>query len=134
MPSLIVVGKKRTEEFPLTDAVTVIGRDKGVNLELSDFKASRRHARVILEGGVVEVEDLQSSNGTLLNGEDITRRSGQAPPPARPLGNGDRILLANVELVLRRSSLHGNLPRYGITLWSDSGTGSSMSSVSGARL
>ena len=44
MPSLIVVGKKRTEEFPLTDAVTVIGRDKGVNLELSDFKASRRHA------------------------------------------------------------------------------------------
>ncbi|MCB1279429.1 bifunctional serine/threonine-protein kinase/formylglycine-generating enzyme family protein [Prosthecobacter sp.] len=31
-----------------------------------------------------------------------------------------------VELVLRRSSLHGNLPRYGITLWSDSGTGSSI--------
>ena len=80
-----------------------------VDIDLTDAElgqtpvVSRRHAELVwIEDGLF-LQDLGSTNGTLLNGEDITRRSGQAPPPARPLGNGDRILLANVELVLRLS-------------------------------
>jgi len=51
-----------------------IGRVAGCDLVIQDTKASRRHARVVVEGGVVEIEDLGSSNGTLLNGKPVQRR------------------------------------------------------------
>ncbi|MHC5064137.1 MAG: FHA domain-containing protein, partial [Planctomycetota bacterium] len=40
-----------------------IGRVAGCGLVLDDKKVSRQHARVIVERGVVEIEDLDSSNG-----------------------------------------------------------------------
>lgn len=95
MPSLIVVGKKRTEEFPLTEAVTVIGRDKGVNLELSDFKASRRHALLVQTEVGCFVKDLGSRNGVCLNKTRLTSR-GQLP-----VKNGDVISLGSTTLVFK---------------------------------
>lgn len=58
---------------PLTDGL-VIGRVAGCDVVLDDAKASRRHARIVLQGGVAEIEDLGSSNGTQLNGKPVTRR------------------------------------------------------------
>ena len=52
----------------------IVGRVKGCALVIEDAKISRRHARLISSGGVVEVEDLKSSNGTLMNGHRITKR------------------------------------------------------------
>jgi hypothetical protein len=52
----------------------VIGRVAGCDLVIDDTKASRRHARLVVDAGVVEVEDLESSNGTLLNEKPVTRR------------------------------------------------------------
>ena len=50
------------------------GRVAGNDVVLEDSKVSRRHARLVLEGGVAEIEDLGSSNGTMLNGRRIARR------------------------------------------------------------
>jgi hypothetical protein len=50
------------------------GRVAGNDVVLDDVKASRRHARLIVEAGVVEIEDLGSSNGTLLNGKPVTKK------------------------------------------------------------
>jgi EmrB/QacA subfamily drug resistance transporter len=71
---------------------TVLGRDPAADIVLADPKGelSRRHARVGVTGGVVVVEDLGSTNGTLLNGERI----GQA----RALRNGDRIEIGDYVL------------------------------------
>lgn len=52
----------------------VLGRIAGCDVVIDDTKCSRKHARLIVEGGVVEVEDLGSSNGTLLNGKPVQRR------------------------------------------------------------
>lgn len=52
----------------------VLGRGKDCDVVLEDTKASRRHARLIVLGSVVEIEDLGSSNGTLLNGHRVQRR------------------------------------------------------------
>lgn len=52
----------------------VIGRVAGCDVVIDDTKASRRHVRIVVDAGVVEVEDLDSSNGTLLNGKPVTRR------------------------------------------------------------
>lgn len=60
-------------DVPVADGLT-IGRVKGCELVLDDPKASRQHARLIVESSVVEIEDLDSSNGTLVNGKLIQRR------------------------------------------------------------
>lgn len=59
--------------LPARDGLT-IGRQAGCDIVLDDHKASRRHAVLHVAGSVVEVEDLGSSNGTLLNGKPVTRR------------------------------------------------------------
>jgi diguanylate cyclase (GGDEF)-like protein len=69
----------------MLDKAVVIGRDPTVELTLQDDGISRRHCRVLPEGAEYFVEDLHSTNGTLLNGARIeTRRRLQA---------GDRIYL-----------------------------------------
>jgi hypothetical protein len=62
-------GRERLFEglCPLT-----IGRDAAVELVLPDPEVSRRHARLESQHGVVYVRDLESSNGTYLNGRRIT--------------------------------------------------------------
>ncbi len=49
----------------------VIGRDRSATLVLADPEVSRRHARLENQNGVVFVRDLESSNGTFLNGRRI---------------------------------------------------------------
>ena len=70
---------------PLRKARTVIGREFGDILLPEDLNVSRIHLALIAEGGGLNVEDLRSSNGTLLNGVKI--------PPGRRylLSNGDVI-------------------------------------------
>jgi predicted component of type VI protein secretion system len=58
---------------PVRDGL-LIGRVSACDVMIDDSKCSRRHARLIAEGGVVEIEDLGSSNGTLLNGKPVERR------------------------------------------------------------
>ena len=74
MPSLIVVEKTRTQHFSLNNAVTVIGRDGGANLELSDFKVSRRHALLVRSVEGFFVKDLGSRNGLSVNQVQLGNR------------------------------------------------------------
>ena len=57
---------KDSNEYPLTEPVTGIGREKGEILFKNDPYVSGKHARIQLEAGSYTVEDLKSSNGTYL--------------------------------------------------------------------
>lgn len=76
---------------PVRDGI-VIGRVPGCDCVIDDAKASRKHARIVVESGVVEIEDLESSNGTLLNGKPVTRRL------LRP---GDEVQIGKTVIVYR---------------------------------
>jgi ribosomal protein S27AE len=56
-------------ELPLGE--TVVGRDIHCALRFNDAAVSRRHLRFIRRSNEVFVEDLGSSNGTLLNGRSV---------------------------------------------------------------
>jgi hypothetical protein len=56
-----------------------IGRDGSCDVNLDDPLTSRRHAAVDYQDGLWWVIDLQSRNGTLLNGKRVSR----APLPSR---------------------------------------------------
>jgi pSer/pThr/pTyr-binding forkhead associated (FHA) protein len=49
----------------------VIGRDKQAELVLGDPEVSRRHARLEVQRGIVFLRDLESKNGTFLNGRRV---------------------------------------------------------------
>jgi hypothetical protein len=67
----------RVVEFGLERTVELLcpftmGRDRSCELVLADAEVSRKHARLETQGGVVFVRDLESSNGTFLNGQRLT--------------------------------------------------------------
>ncbi len=49
-----------------------IGRSKQSGISLHDSEVSRRHARLAAHDGTLFVEDLESRNGTFLNGRRVT--------------------------------------------------------------
>ena len=60
-------------EYELTSDETLIGRNPKTDITLLDENISREHAIVLLDGetGTYTIEDLQSSNGTKVNGKRI---------------------------------------------------------------
>ena len=52
---------------------SVIGRDQGLAVAVPIEGVSRRHARIVFDGKSYWLEDLQSTNGTFLNGQAVTR-------------------------------------------------------------
>jgi DNA-binding NarL/FixJ family response regulator len=53
----------------------IVGRTKRAAIILHDLTLSRRHARLICSKTSLIVEDLDSSNGTFVNGERVTKQS-----------------------------------------------------------
>jgi hypothetical protein len=74
----------------------VVGRDPAADVWLEVPGVSRRHARIVVDGADVRVEDLGSKNGTTV-GNDAARS-------AVTLHDGDRIAFGSVVGVYRTSS------------------------------
>ena len=80
-------------EIALREGENLLGRmDEGAAW-LESPTVSRRHARIVVEGGKATLEDLGSKNGTFLRGEKITS--------PRVLADRDEILLGRVHLTFR---------------------------------
>lgn len=67
----------------------VIGRGQNAEIVLSEPTLSRAHAAVGYDGSHFFVRDLESTNGTLVNGERCDER---------PLSDGDEIQIGRVSL------------------------------------
>lgn len=68
----IVEGPEAGRQIRLGDGPVEIGREAGVDVVLaSDSLVSRRHARLTPTSSGVIVEDLDSSNGTFINGHQV---------------------------------------------------------------
>jgi DNA-binding winged helix-turn-helix (wHTH) protein len=62
----------RQRRVPLREGVNLIGRDAASDVCLDDVSVSRRHARLVIEGPNVWLEDLNSKNGTSVGGDPIS--------------------------------------------------------------
>jgi len=85
------LGAERTCEAlcPLT-----IGRDRSCDVALADAEVSRKHARLETAAGVVYVRDLESRNGTFLNGLRLES--------AVELREGDEIDVGTTRLIVEQ--------------------------------
>ncbi|MCI0651147.1 MAG: sigma 54-interacting transcriptional regulator [Planctomycetes bacterium] len=68
-------GQERTLE--LSTKVITIGRSKENQIEVEDISSSRRHCRLAQSNGCWAIEDLQSRNGTLVNGILVRKKELQ---------------------------------------------------------
>jgi pSer/pThr/pTyr-binding forkhead associated (FHA) protein len=88
---VVISGPYTGSTFPVR-AGSVLGRSADVEIALpADGKASRRHAQILAEGGIIVIEDLGSTNGTFVNGQRISRQS---------LVGGDTIVVGTTTLRL----------------------------------
>lgn len=62
------------EFVPLRGNLLTIGRTPDNNLALSDSQVSHHHARIIRQPEGFIIEDLNSTNGTFVNGQQVTRQ------------------------------------------------------------
>jgi len=78
----------------ILDAITTIGRDVNNAIVIDDQFASSQHAVLTYRGRTWYVEDLNSTNGTFVNGQPV---EGVAP-----VGFGDDLQIGQVRLRLER--------------------------------
>lgn len=57
-------------DFPLTRAETVIGRLEDNDIVIEHRSVSKQHAKILFDGRVHKIVDLESANGILVNGEE----------------------------------------------------------------
>lgn len=87
-------------EFHLDRAAMVLGRGPGASLVVSDGAASRRHAQLLVVPDpaaharrVVQVDDLESTNGLFVNGKRVSRAT---------LQSGDKLAVGKTVFRLER--------------------------------
>ncbi len=75
MPQLLIHDDSGdTSSLAITTETLTIGRRRGNALCLPHLSVSGYHARIIDEKGCLIIEDLDSTNGTIVNGEKIKRQ------------------------------------------------------------
>jgi len=73
MAKLVILNQGMTgRTFDLNVDRTTVGRIEENTFQIADASVSSRHAEILLRGGEVLIRDLNSTNGTFLNGEKIS--------------------------------------------------------------
>lgn len=76
-------------EYSLTSDETTIGRRFANDIHIDNLGVSGSHAKVLMIGGNAFIEDLNSTNGTYVNGNRIDKK---------PLSDGDVITVGKYQL------------------------------------
>jgi two-component system cell cycle response regulator len=87
---IVLAGSNVGEMYRLEEGETFLGRGQNATVKLIDDGISRRHARIVQQNGEVLIEDLKSSNGTIVNG---------APVSMQLLKDGDKIRLGSTTVL-----------------------------------
>ncbi len=70
----VLDGADRGKVFDALPTPVTIGREEGNSIQLNDERVSRFHLKIQTDRDKVVLTDLQSTNGTRVNGEDIQLR------------------------------------------------------------
>jgi sigma-B regulation protein RsbU (phosphoserine phosphatase) len=95
MPRLYISeGPMKDQTFDFKQKAVFIGRSSPNDIQINDIKISRKHLKIFKIGKSFSIEDLGSTNGTLLNGEMIT------PGKSYEVTERDTIVIGNTVIQL----------------------------------
>lgn len=95
LPSLTVISepfKNKKVVFEEDIKKLIIGREHGCHLSLDSSVVSRQHAFIALKWGGYVIKDMDSKNGTFVNGERIEEKS---------LKDGDEIVFGTLKAIFK---------------------------------
>ncbi|MBX2813934.1 MAG: FHA domain-containing protein [Myxococcales bacterium] len=95
-PHLVLITVDKQTVYPVTDQV-VIGRALETDIPIDDKRASKRHAVIRHEGENYILEDLESANGTVVNGNYCVQPT--------ELAHNDEIVIGRTMFVFQRTGL-----------------------------
>jgi two-component system cell cycle response regulator len=88
---IVIAGNAVGEMYMLRKDDVIIGRDSECDIQIRDVGISRRHSKIYKsKGGEIYIEDMGSTNGTYINGEQIVKK---------PLNDGDRVQLGRTTIL-----------------------------------
>jgi pSer/pThr/pTyr-binding forkhead associated (FHA) protein len=90
----------KDREIELVEGENVLGRDPDLAVAIRDASVSRRHARILVAGASVRVEDLKSKNGTFVGGERVV--------DGALLTDGDELRVGSVTLAFASQPVEGS--------------------------
>jgi len=90
---VFIGGPQAGDSVPLRAGTTRVGAVPENDIVIADSSVSRNHAEIHARGKRVEVQDLHSTNGTLVNGSSVR---------VSPLQPGDKIRIGRIDLVFER--------------------------------
>jgi pSer/pThr/pTyr-binding forkhead associated (FHA) protein len=68
-------GGKEVKTYDLAKQATVVGRDPGADIVIDNLGVSRSHCQLIRRGAAFVVQDMNSANGTYVNGKKVGEHS-----------------------------------------------------------
>jgi DNA-binding winged helix-turn-helix (wHTH) protein len=93
-------------KFLVAEGANVLGRDPEADVFIDNTAVSRRHARISITAGRVKLEDLESHNGTFVNGLKVTTSPVE-------ISDGDVITLGPVTMIFRILAPQGSTETLG---------------------
>src|SRR5436190_7961494 len=116
---------QQRRSFSVTRDMTVIGRREDCDLRIPLGDVSRKHCRLILDGELIKVEDLGSSNGTYRNGERVQQAD---------LSAGDTLQVGPVVFVLQMNGFPADDDLQPVTVLSATARASAAGTAVGANV
>ena len=95
-------GERTGTIFPVEKHEIILGRDKHCDIVIDNVEVSRRHAQIRISKGQFYIKDLNSTNGTLINGRKINK--------PELLKNGDMLTIGDRDIIEVSLELEGDLP------------------------
>lgn len=85
-------GPQPETTYPLNKGVINIGRDESNDITIDDIEISRFHARILRQEGVYRLIDLDSMNGTYVEGKKLAK--AHTLSEGEKIGIGESVLLS----------------------------------------
>jgi len=88
----VTAGPAKGKQVELEDDVVFVGRGAKNDIHINDHTVSRMHLKIFSIGTAVFVEDLKSSNGTLINGTPLEPGEGRQVDGEDVITIGDTVI------------------------------------------
>ena len=92
----VINGRFERTEFPLEEDVVLVGRSPETHIRLNDLSVSRSHMKILRRGDGYRILDLESRNGTWVDGRRIE------PNIEVPVTDGQHISVGNILVTIGR--------------------------------
>jgi len=95
---LVLKGPERGREFEIKKSPFILGRDDKADVTLPLDSVSRRHAMISCKEGKYLIKDMDSTNGTIINGSFLKRGKEIILNDKDKIGIGDVLIQFHSEI------------------------------------